>query len=420
MSTQQLKRFNSMERRPRMLKDFLSENLNSCSSSGFESLPRKPTNNNNSMHSLIEMELKSSSSSSSSPFQTLINTIRSISLFTPKSPSVLSLPRSLSRKLSSSRRRTRRRRSRVCSDVNITTAVKIKDIIRWKSFRDIVVESSPLPPPPPPLDFMVGSTNTTTCSSCSSGSSWIKSDFLTLEEAQNDNVEAAGKRFSFISHLLVGSKNSWAKETLTCQEEQHSPVSVLQVGEDEFSPFDQSLANIQRRKQKFIQTVQKLESLAKFDLANLDQCLSLDDNSGYDEEYEEDDADNEVDIEEQDWIEEKAKQLLNCVKARGSADGCRDYLDTLLLDFFREELSGGRNQYKNEEEFELETLRITEDWINGSFAFDAGHVDKHAYIKDMERRDQWSRFEEEQEELAFEIETAILHSLVADLLDMDG
>jgi len=211
MSTQQLKRFNSMERRPRMLKDFLSENLNSCSSSGFESLPRKPTNNNNSMHSLIEMELKSSSSSSSSPFQTLINTIRSISLFTPKSPSVLSLPRSLSRKLSSSRRRTRRRRSRVCSDVNITTAVKIKDIIRWKSFRDIVVESSPLPPPPPPLDFMVGSTNTTTCSSCSSGSSWIKSDFLTLEEAQNDNVEAAGKRFSFISHLLVGSKNSWAK-----------------------------------------------------------------------------------------------------------------------------------------------------------------------------------------------------------------
>ena len=35
---------------------------------------------------------------------------------------------------------------------------------------------------------------------------------------------------------------------LTCQEdEQHSPVSVLQVGEDEFSPFDQSLANIESK-----------------------------------------------------------------------------------------------------------------------------------------------------------------------------
>jgi len=163
-----------------------------------------------------------------------------------------------------------------------------------------------------------------------------------------------------------------------------------------------------------------LESHAKFDLANLDQCLSLDDNSGYDEEYEEEEDDDNDDIEEQDWIEEKAKQLLHCVKARVSAHGCIDYLDTLLLDFFREELSGSRNQYKNEEEFELETLRITEDWINGSFAFDAGHADKHAYIKDMERRDQWSRLEEDQEELAFEIETAILHSLIADLLDLDA
>lgn len=88
------------------------------------------------------------------------------------------------------------------SDVNITTVVKIKDIIRWKSFRDIVVEPSL---PPPPLDFMVGSTNTT-CSSCSSGSSWTESDFFltsSWEEPQNDNVEA-GKRFSFFSPLVVG------------------------------------------------------------------------------------------------------------------------------------------------------------------------------------------------------------------------
>jgi len=189
-----------MERRPRMLKDFLSDNLNSCSSSGFKSLPRKPT----SMHTLIEMELKSSSSPpSNSPFQILMNTIRSISFFNSmrKSPSVLSLPRSLSRKLSSSRRRrtTRRTRSEGCNDISITT-VKIKDIIRWKSFRDIVE------PPPPPLDFMVEPTTTTTTAtwSTSSGSSWSESDFLTSswEDPQNDSVEA-GKRFSF-SPLVVG------------------------------------------------------------------------------------------------------------------------------------------------------------------------------------------------------------------------
>ncbi|CAJ1949968.1 unnamed protein product [Sphenostylis stenocarpa] len=401
-----------MECRPRMLKDFLSDNLNSCSSSGFKSLPRTPT----TMHTLIEMELNSSSPPSNSPFQTLINTIRSISFFTSmrKSPSVLSLPRSLSRKLSSSRRR--RTRSQGCNDISITT-VKIKDIIRWKSFRDIVEP----PPPPPPLDFVVDPTTTTTTTwSVSSGSSWSDSDFLTSswEDPQNDSVEA-GKRFSF-SPLVVG-KDPGATEALTSQEEQNSPVSVLQVGEDEFSPFDQSLANIQRRKQKFIQTVQKLESLAKLDLANLDQCLSLNDNSVYDEEYEDDDDDRtNKDIGEQDWSEEKAQQLLHCVKARCSAHGCKDYLDTLLLDFFSEELSGSRNQYKNEEDFELETLRIAEDWINGSCAFDSGHADKESYIKDMERRDQWSRFKEEQEKLAFEIEKAIFHTLIADLLDQDG
>ncbi|BAT97855.1 hypothetical protein VIGAN_09142400 [Vigna angularis var. angularis] len=413
MSTQvqQLRRFNSMERRPRMLKDFLSDNLNSCSSSGFKSLPRKPT----SMHTLIEMELKSSSSPpSNSPFQTLMNTIRSISFFTSvrKSPSVLSLPRSLSRKLSSSRRRTTTRsRSQGCNDISITT-VKIKDIMRWKSFRDIVE------PPPPPLDFMVDPTATTTTAtwSISTGSSWSESDFLTSsrEDPQNDSVEA-GKKFSF-SPLVVG-KDPIATEALTCQEEQNSPVSVLQVGEDEFSPFDQSLANIQRRKQKFIETVQKLESLAKLDLVDLDQCLSLDENSLYDEEYEEDDDDDDDDIGEEGWSEKKAEQLLHCVKARCSADGCKDHLDTLLLDFFSEELSGNRKQYNEEE---LKTFRIAEDWINGSFAFDAGLADKQAYIKDMEKRDQWNMFKEEQEKLAFEIEKAIFHSLVADLVDSEG
>ncbi|XP_061347381.1 uncharacterized protein LOC133292913 [Gastrolobium bilobum] len=430
-----------MERRPRMLKDFLNENSNSCSSSGFKSFPRKP-NNNNSMKRLIEMELKScnSSSSSNSTFQTVMNTIRSFSFFTrvrKSPPSMLFLPRSLSRKLSSSSRISRKRRSHACkegSEIKIST-VKIKDIIRWKSFRDLAEEhhqhQPSLPPPPlPQLDFhncTTGSTTTTTTSSttCSSSdSSWSDSDFLTFTlEAQNDNVKA-GKFFSF-SPLVVGKDSAVptaeyaaaaaTKEVLSCEEdEQQSPVSVLQLGEDEFSPFDQSLANIERKKQKFIKTVQKFESLA-----NLDQCLSLDENSGYDEEYEDDDDNDVQESEEQDWVEERAKQLLHCVKATSSAHSFKDYLDTLLLDFFREELRGSRNQNRNEEEFEREVLRIAEEWVNGSFEYDIGHLNNDVCIKDMDRSFGWNRFEEEQEELALEIETAILHSLVIDLLGIN-
>ncbi|KAK7292578.1 hypothetical protein RJT34_15429 [Clitoria ternatea] len=425
MEQKRLLTYYSMERRPRMLKDFLSENnLNSCSSStGFKSLPRKLPNNNT--RSLIQLELKSSSSSST--FQTLINTIRSISFFTSaiKPPSVLSLPRSLSRKLSSSRKRRNNNNNNKRGNEIIRT-VKIKDIIRWKSFRDINHEDHQQRqqhislPPPSPLGFhavasATTTTATTTATCSSSGSSWSESDFFTSSwEARHDNVEAGKKSFPF-SPLVVG------EDSVPTEDEQHSPVSVLQVGEDEFSLFDQSLANIERRKQKFMQTVQEFESLVNLDLANLDKCLSLDYNSGYGEDYEEeedDDGNNEV--EEHDWIEEKAKQLLHCVKASGSVQSCKDNLDKLLLDFFRKELIGSGNQNKNDEEFEREIMRVAEDWINGSFAYDIGHVNKDSYIKDMDKRGQWSRFEEEQEELAFEIETAILHSLVFDLLDLDG
>lgn len=157
-----------------------------------------------------------------------------------------------------------------------------------------------------------------------------------------------------------------------------------------------------------MQTVQRFESLA-----NLEQS------SGYDDD---DDHDDE-EVEEQDWVEERARQLLHCVKATDSVQSCQDYLelDTLLLDFLREELAERRNQtWNDDDKFEFEILRKAEDWINGSFAYDIELVNKDTYIKDMDRRGRWSRFEEEKEELTLEIETAILHSLVADLLDLDN
>jgi hypothetical protein len=178
------------------------------------------------------------------------------------------------------------------------------------------------------------------------------------------------------------------------------------------------------RKQKFKQTADKFESHVKFDFASLDGCLSLDENSYYDEEYK-DDNKEEVDqkVEGLDWVEEKANQLLHCVKAKcSSVEKCDDNFGIVLLDFFKEELSGNRNQKRNSEEFELEIMKIAEDWINESFenAYDIVHVNKDAYIKEMDRRGQWNRFEEEQEEMVFEIEAAILRSLVDEIFNIDG
>lgn len=155
------------------------------------------------------------------------------------------------------------------------------------------------------------------------------------------------------------------------------------------------------------QTVQKFETIL------------LDEKSYYDEEYEDNDSEEKYQkAEEQDWVEERAKQLLNCLNtANSSVQSCE-----VVLDFFREELTKNGNQNRNNiEGYEWEILRIAEDWINGSFtSHDIVNVNKDAYINEMDRRCSWSKFEEEQEDLALEIENAILLSLVDDLLDLDG
>ena len=155
--------------RPRMLKDFLNDTSNSCTSTGFKSLPRQPCNpnaqvfTNNTNTKLLRCQSKAASTAISA-LQAMINAVKNFPL--KNSPSIL--PRSLSRRLSRKKP----------SEVKIT--VRVKDILRWTSFRDLVEEKSQ------PLDFnsspnrcttttiTTGSTNTT-CSSNSS--SWCESDF---------------------------------------------------------------------------------------------------------------------------------------------------------------------------------------------------------------------------------------------------
>ncbi|KAI4356872.1 hypothetical protein L6164_000858 [Bauhinia variegata] len=247
-STMRQNKLNPLERRPRLLKDFLDETSNSCSSSGFKSFPRKsiPPASSSSMRTLIEIDLNSRNSnswnlsklSSKSAFQTLVNAFKfkSISLSKVKSPSFLS--RSLSRKLSRRNNSSRRENEKKASEIKIT--VKIKDIMRWKSFRDLVEEQCPS------LDFALSpqhcttttaTTGSTSSSSCNSnGSSWSDSDFTTtswdgnfVEVAQND--VGFGKMFSpfvgkgkdwleattgKLSYAAVGAKVSIASKNILC------------------------------------------------------------------------------------------------------------------------------------------------------------------------------------------------------------
>lgn len=223
-----------MERRPRMLKDFLIDNdsINSCSSSGFESFPRRRSsirsliqndvndvaNNSSNKASLLRSRSRAAASTTISAFLAIISTIKTIQLnnvVKVKPPSIL--PRiSLSRKLSSKKKSSTPTRKEIINDIKIT--VRVKDIIRWKSFRDLATDDEPQPQPSDlayspdhqctTTTTTIGSTTNSTpspCSSSSNGSSWCGSDFTsefyylppwTGKSAENDARGQVGEKYS--------------------------------------------------------------------------------------------------------------------------------------------------------------------------------------------------------------------------------
>ncbi|XWS32247.1 hypothetical protein CRYUN_Cryun23aG0143800 [Craigia yunnanensis] len=371
-----------LERRPRMLKDFLLDDTNLCSSNGFKSFTRKACQDS-SIRNLIQIDLNSdhakqkyaqrlqrsrskAASTTISAFRTMINAVKSIHFASVKSPSIL--PRSLSRKLS--KRNSQLNVENKESEIKIT--VRVKDIVRWKSFRDLVEEKSrPSDLSSSPHHCTTTTTKGSTCTPCSSnGSSWCDSDFnseyLPSEEyGENEpdvckkNLPCVGKdpmetTTDITANTAVGPEQG--RKYASEEKEQHSPRSVLDFeykeNEDSFFSFNESLAIMERTKQKLMENIQRLESLAKLEPHNIEKWMSLED-----DEVEEEEETNEV--------EEKARQLLNRVKETSPLRSYKNVCtDKLLLDLFREETATKWNQTRNEE-LECDMARLAKAWIDG-------------------------------------------------------
>ena len=151
------------------------------------------------------------------------------------------------------------------------------------------------------------------------------------------------------------------------------------------------------------------------DLTNLEKCQSEDENTNFEENYDDSNDEYERD-EEQERIEEMARRMLHCAKAAHFEQCFKANVDKLLFNFFKDELNARRNQTRNIDGFEWEILGIADNWLEGSFEYDMG-PQKDACIEDMNKRARWSEFEDEQEELGLEIEAAILDILVCEFVD---
>ncbi|KAK1376908.1 Ankyrin repeat domain-containing protein [Heracleum sosnowskyi] len=340
--------------KPRMLKDFLADNSHSKRVSFFQDNLNMTFSNNGFSKFLVKYL----------PFTTNI-----------KPPSIL--PKNIRKRLSKSRR--------VHRNVNmkeLTVKVKVKDILRWRSFRDLAeVESPPLNFSSSPHHCTTVTTTTVSSSITSSSgrSSWCDSDF-TAEDLPS---------WCSNSNQLVGVNGDVEKYSVTpkvhwlCDEEkeQNSPLSVLdfcsQEDQESLSYFRQT----PRRKQA------RIELFANKNIIH-EQTTN--------------------------GVEEKAMQVLNQVKTNTfSSIGCLEIDEEfLLLDFFMEQLSDNRKG-------DNELLKVASEWIRGE---DDGCLEwklvgkKEFSIRDMERGVKWNEFDEDEQQVGSEIENHLLNRLVDEVL----
>ncbi|KAF8087156.1 hypothetical protein N665_0596s0008 [Sinapis alba] len=400
-----------MEPRPRMLKDCLLEDSNSCSSNGFKSIPRRPLLN---PFPMIPKKKKQSNA-----LQAVINAVKN--LRSKSTPSAINLPRSLSRGLSSSKNKAENQ-ARM-----ITTIVRVKDIVKWSSSKDLQLHED-ISHFKPHHQYTANAITGSSTGSDTSCSSWCDSDFtselfLPSSSSWGGNVEKEGGGENY-KLQCVGEDSCTAvvtdadtvvgpEEDLQSEEEQKSPVSVLEIQHDEAisdssSSFSQCLDNVERTKQKLMQTIQRFENLANFSPFNLDE---------WDEESCKDEScDTEIE-EDTDEVEEKAAELWDRVKERHTIWIHEQHL---IMDYFRDELMQRTNE--TQEHFEEQLVGEAKGWLSGQRVSElecgTGEQRRRACAREIERLE-WNekRMKEEREEVAMQVEDGLFSLLMSETLN---
>ncbi|XP_021860546.2 uncharacterized protein [Spinacia oleracea] len=354
----------------KMLKDFLQDVSNSNSSSGFEitagNLPRSRS------RSRVAAEAAFTS------FQKLLQAVKSFHY--SSTPSTLQT--SVSRRLLGRLKKSNKLSDEVRSSKIVVVTVKVKDILRWKSFRDLVVDDRQISAEEEeeesqPLDF-VGPANDAPSTNDSSSNNF---NFTVTEEelpcCLGDSDDDEGKLSDVDDGDVVVTSDSevgpneekhnfGSEEDIT---EQQSPVSVLnspfrdEVSDEEIpTSFEQKMANMERTKQRLLQSIQWFENLAG---------VREDDDESIDEDEQEED----------DYEQQKAAN--DASEAKRKAYSSRGFC------WFKR----GKQSLEDKEEC----------------------------VRGMEKLGQWNKFEEERTELGVELEVEMLSDLLDEvLIDFDG
>ncbi|XP_021735919.1 uncharacterized protein LOC110702507 [Chenopodium quinoa] len=465
-------RKSSSFRKPWMLKDYLGDDLSSCSSNGFRSFPRRQCCV--AVRSIIENEItrnhrisnSSSNSNNMKPPKRILVRNRSVSGTLHKASMALInavkmlpfnsqaksgdgkrfLPRSFSKKLF---RRSFWKREKSNNVVVVLKKEGVHDdeIERWISSGVAGTEKYK------PSDLSNDTTVTTTSGSNSDGkseSSWsdltFNSDSLTCS-SENDAVERSEKMEEEVVSRIVGViaaddtvKPAVAKEKMWFNEEsekeQSSPISVLDFpynDEGGSSPFTLRVSRLKGTQERLMQKLGRFECLAGLEPINLEGLISSSEivdrvpkhsiipcstpsyilSSESEEEEDEEEEEEEQQQSHVSDVEKQAQHLLSIVNARIQSKTMHKCdLEDVLLDFFRENVPHKANDA---------LLQAAEGWIDGHYEkliLGWEVKDKRqVYIRDMEEGGWWPRDTQlEREEVATKLGDEVMAHLMEDLM----
>lgn len=202
----------SLERRPKLLKEFLLQD-DPYSSNDFGSYPNKYIHgstiirsNKGSSHQLLRSRSSRAATATISAINKVISIVKFLPFTSVKSPSIF--PRNISRKLSRKNNYKKSQKHNVDQDVSVK--VKVKDILRWKSFRDLAEEkSTPLDSSYSPYRYGTITAMTTTTITTGKRTSWCDSD-STAEDLPSwwgENGELLGRKNSVGGYCMETTKS---------------------------------------------------------------------------------------------------------------------------------------------------------------------------------------------------------------------
>ncbi|KAJ1398104.1 hypothetical protein SESBI_31341 [Sesbania bispinosa] len=422
-----------------LLKDYLRDDLSSCSSSGFKSFPRRQCC---STVGLKDLQLKhkrrntfprrtTPSSSTITVLQraseAVINVIKSLPLSQKsakaKKAATYLLSRSLSRKLLSKSFW----RKAAAKEEGISKCAPR----RRRSFRELLLQERDHKATSFNEDtiFTAPSIITTTTSSSGCGSnSWGESEFTfsstaTSSDSYTENDLLDGTKDGEPHYKIEGvTTTDWPNE-----KEQFSPVSVLDFpfeDEEEIkSHFNSSAPSfLEGSKHKHIPKRRHFKSVASLEPVALEKRIALSEQKDEPHNHSTKQcsllAKNGNRNVLNDKIEENACNLLNLVKRSHPFNSLIIKAENLLFDYFKQSI--GENNDIDDHSKKLHLCKVVEDWIQGkNQELYLGWEVKEGrgiYIREMDKCGEWKNSDQENQKLALELENEVFNSLINELV----